>query len=98
MKMIARAGDLNSTVVKVPHHGSDTSSCEDFVRAVHPSYAIYCVGEGNSFGHPRPSVVERYERVGARTLRTDRDGAIVFHTDGKSLSVHTFAEGNFLND
>jgi len=98
MKMIARAGDLNSTVVKVPHHGSDTSSCEDFVRAVHPSYAIYCVGEGNSFGHPRPSIVERYERVGARTLRTDRDGAIVFHTDGKSLSVHTFAEGNFLND
>ena len=94
-KMIARGIDLHTTVLKVPHHGSDTSSSEHFVQATNPLYAIYCVGADNSFGHPRPDVVARYERVGAQTLRTDRDGAIIFHTDGEHLSVSTFAAENF---
>ena len=97
-KMIARGIGLHTTVLKVPHHGSDTSSCADFVEASHPLYAVYCVGADNSFGHPRPSVVERYERMGAKTLRTDRDGAIVFRTDGMHLSVSTYAAEKFLRD
>ena len=97
-KMIARGIDLHVTVLKVPHHGSDTSSCEDFVEAVSPLYAVCCVGADNSFGHPRPSVMERYEQIGARTLRTDRDGAIVFRTDGTHLSVSTYAAEKFLRD
>lgn len=97
-KMISMLGDLHATVVKVPHHGSDTSSSEDFVAATSPLYAVYCVGADNSFGHPRSSVVERYERNGAKTLRTDRDGAIVFRTDGNRLTVHTFAEGKIFGD
>ena len=97
-QMIAHGTDLHVTVLKVPHHGSDTSSCEDFVRAVNPLYAVYCVGADNSFGHPRPAVLERYEHMGARTLRTDRDGAIVFRTDGEHLSVSTFAAENFLGE
>ena len=97
-KMIARGIDLHTTVLKVPHHGSDTSSSEHFVQATNPLYAIYCVGADNSFGHPRPDVVARYERVGAQTLRTDRDGAIIFHTDGEHLSVRTFAAENFLGE
>lgn len=97
-QMIAHGTDLHVAVLKVPHHGSDTSSCEDFVRAVNPLYAVYCVGADNSFGHPRPAVLERYEHMGARTLRTDRDGAIVFRTDGEHLSVSTFAAENFLGE
>ena len=97
-KMIAQRTDLHATVLKIPHHGSDTSSCEAFVHAVNPLYAVCCVGADNTFGHPRPAVVQRYEDVGARTLRTDRDGAIVFRTDGEHLSVSTFAEGKFLRD
>ena len=97
-KMISMLGELHATVVKVPHHGSDTSSSEDFVAATSPLYAVYCVGADNSFGHPRSSVVERYERNGAKTLRTDRDGAIVFRTDGNRLTVHTFAEGKIFGD
>ena len=97
-KMIARGIDLHTTVLKVPHHGSDTSSSEHFVQATNPLYAIYCVGADNSFGHPRPDVVARYERVGAQTLRTDRDGAIIFHTDGEHLSVRTFGAENFLGE
>ena len=64
----------------------------------HPLYAVYCVGADNSFGHPRSSVVERYEGMGAKTLRTDRDGAIVFRTDGTHLSVSTYAAEKFLRD
>lgn len=97
-KMISMLGELHATVVKVPHHGSDTSSSEDFVAATSPLYAVYCVGADNSFGHPCSSVVERYERNGAKTLRTDRDGAIVFRTDGNRLTVHTFAEGKIFGD
>ena len=97
-KIVKNGIDIRSTVLKVPHHGSDTSSCEAFVHAVTPLYAIYCVGADNTFGHPRPAVVQRYEDVGARTLRTDRDGAIVFRTDGEHLSVSTFAEGKILRD
>ena len=97
-KMIAQGMDLHVTVLKVPHHGSDTSSSEEFVRATHPLYVVYCVGADNTFGHPRPSVLERYERMGASSLRTDRDGAIVFRTDGEHLSVSTFVEGKILCD
>ena len=97
-KMIAQGMDLHVTVLKVPHHGSDTSSSEEFVRATHPLYAVYCVGADNTFGHPRPSVLERYERMGASSLRTDRDGAIIFRTDGEHLSINTFVEGKILRD
>ena len=95
--MLSILGDLPTTVVKVPHHGSDTSSSDVFVQATKPLYSVYCVGEDNSFGHPRPAVVERYERIGARTFRTDQDGAIVFRTDGTHLSVSTFAESMLLH-
>ena len=81
--------DVKSTVLKVGHHGSKTSSSREFVEAVNPNYAIFCVGANNTFGHPRPEVVELMETVGAKIYRTDRDGAIVFTTDGKNLKVTT---------
>ena len=94
-KMLARGTDLHVTVLKVPHHGSDTSSSEAFVRAVNPLFAVFCVGADNAFGHPRPVVLERYEHIGARILQTSKDGAIVFRTDGKHLSVSTYTGDNF---
>ena len=95
--MISSVPNIQTTVVKVPHHGSDTSSSEHFVQATRPMYAVYCVGADNTFGHPHPAVVERYEHQGVKTLRTDRDGAVVFHTDGEHLTVCTYADNNFLN-
>ncbi|MBR3746666.1 MAG: MBL fold metallo-hydrolase, partial [Selenomonadaceae bacterium] len=88
---ILRAGvDVSSTVLKVGHHGSETSSSEEFLRAVKPKCAVICVGYGNNFGHPRAEVLERLERLPAKIYRTDQDGLIKFHTDGKSLRVETF--------
>ena len=77
-------------VVKVPHHGSLTSSTPDFVRAVAPRVAIVSAGRNNHFGHPAPDVLARYREAGAEIFRTDRDGAVTVDSDGYSLDVHTF--------
>ena len=82
--------NLKSTVLKVGHHGSETSSSEEFIRAVEPKYAVFCVGAGNRFGHPRPTILERYQSMNVAIKRTDLDGAIVFSTDGNELRVSTY--------
>ena len=77
-------------VIKVPHHGSLTSSTEAFVRRFQPRVAVASAGRSNHFGHPARAVLERYEAVGAEVFRTDRDGAVTIDTDGYSLSVQTY--------
>ena len=84
--------DVASTVLKVGHHGSKTSSSENFLRAVNPSVAVICVGYGNNFGHPRAEILERLENLNVKIFRTDKDGLIKFRTDGKKLSVETFSD------
>ena len=80
-----------STVIKAGHHGSDTSSSQEFLQAVHPSWAVFCVGRDNRFGHPKETVLKRYQEAGIKIYRTDEDGAVVFHTDGRTMQVETYA-------
>src|SRR5262249_47684122 len=82
-------------VVKVPHHGSITSSSSAFVRALSPRVAVVSVGRSNRFGHPAPAVLRRYEEIQAEVFRTDRDGAVTVDTDGTSLDVHSFTGKRF---
>jgi competence protein ComEC len=77
-------------VLKVPHHGSRTSSSVEFVRALRPQAVVFSVGRSNHFGHPAPDVLQRYRDVGAAIFRTDQDGAVMLDTDGRSIDVHTF--------
>jgi competence protein ComEC len=83
-------------VVKVPHHGSLTSSTPEFVRAIAPAISVVSVGRGNHFGHPAPQVLERYRTAGAEVFRTDQDGAISLETDGYALEVRTFTRRAFI--
>ncbi|MFN7914585.1 MAG: DNA internalization-related competence protein ComEC/Rec2 [Vicinamibacterales bacterium] len=76
-------------VLKVPHHGSSTSSSNAFVRALKPDVAVISVGRSNNFGHPAAAVLERYDAVGAQVFRTDRDGAVSLETNGSAISVST---------
>jgi competence protein ComEC len=86
--------NLSSTVLKVPHHGSKKSSTEKFVKGVRPKFAVFTVKAGGRQRLPHPSVLERYQGMGAKTYRTDRDGTITFITDGRDLKVQTFLNQN----
>ncbi|MCX6633255.1 MAG: ComEC/Rec2 family competence protein [Candidatus Solibacter sp.] len=76
-------------VLKVPHHGSRTSSTEEFLSAVRPAFAVISAGFENSYGHPHPAVVERLRQHHAAILRTDLDGMVTIRTDGSRLRVQT---------
>jgi competence protein ComEC len=77
-EILARVPDaLAATLLVAPHHGSKTSSTEAFIRQVNPSIVIFTAGYRNSFGHPKPEVVERYRTLGSRLYRSDIDGAVL---------------------
>ena len=77
-------------ILKVPHHGSLTSSSWEFLKAAHPQIAVASAGRSNHFGHPVPEVLERYEALGAEVFRTDADGAVVVDTDGMTVQLRSF--------
>jgi competence protein ComEC len=91
-ELVAEGVPLDADFLKVPHHGSRTSSTQEFLAAVAPRVAVVSVGAANPFGHPAAEIVERYEHDGIRLLRTDRDGAVTALTGGQNLSVHAYAE------
>ena len=77
-------------ILKVPHHGSLTSSSGDFLRAFKPQIAVFSAGRANNFGHPAPAVLQRYRDIGAAIFRTDQDGSVTLDADGYSIGVQTF--------
>lgn len=85
--------DLNSNVIKISHHGSDTSTTEGFISKVDPDYALISVGRNNRFSHPSDKTLERLSQEGIQYYRTDLSGAVVFSTDGKKLDIKTYIEG-----
>jgi len=88
--LIASGVDLRADVLKVPHHGSKTSSTGAFLDRVRPHCAVISVGERSRFGHPHKIVVERYLSRGIRLLETGRDGTVTIDTDGVSFDVRTY--------
>jgi competence protein ComEC len=83
--LVASELDLRADVLKVPHHGSRTSSSEAFLALVRPAVAVASQGRGNGYGHPHPDVVARYETLGIPLLHTREAGGVVIETDGESL-------------
>lgn len=79
--------DLKADVLKIGHHGSDTSSSEKFLKAVDPKFGIIEVGKNNKFNHPSLRVLKRLERMNIKTYRTDMDGTIRILSDGRNLSI-----------
>ncbi len=85
--MLGHALELKCDVLKVPHHGSKSSSSQAFVAAARPSTAIVAVGKGNPYHHPSDEVLKRYENAGSRVYRTDRDGAVFITLDGNEVKT-----------
>jgi len=89
-KEILAAGiDVRAQVLKAPHHGSNSSSSEEFLAAVRPEYVVISAGRSNRIRLPHPDVLARYEKRGARILRTDHQGAVEIRSDGRRISVRT---------
>jgi competence protein ComEC len=80
---------LLAKVLKLAHHGSNSSSGADFLAAVHPTYAVVSAGAGNRFGHPATVVLDRLTQLGATILRTDQVGTVELITDGQQWWVKT---------
>lgn len=81
--------DLESTVLKVGHHGSDTSTSYLFLRTVNPQYAVISVGADNTYGHPTEAVLSRLRDADVKTFRTDLQGTITAVSDGKKVTFQT---------
>ena len=89
--LLARDADaLRADVLKVAHHGSRTSSGDAFLDAVRPRVALVSVGLGNSYGHPGGDVMAALARRGAQVLRSDELGAVIVHTDGRTLEIEAY--------
>jgi competence protein ComEC len=81
---------LPGTLLVVPHHGSKTSSTDEFIAAMRPGYAVFTVGYRNRFGHPKQEVVQRYADGGSTLLRSDEDGAILIEMNTQGLQVERY--------
>jgi competence protein ComEC len=86
---MAASGQPRLRLLKAPHHGSRTSSSDAMVGGWLPQAVFISVGRGNTFGHPSPDVLARYDRDAVDVFRTDRDGAIAVETDGRVVRVRT---------
>ncbi|MBQ9909908.1 MAG: MBL fold metallo-hydrolase [Lachnospiraceae bacterium] len=80
---------MESTVLKVAHHGSNTSTSYVFLNAVMPEYAVISVGQNNGYGHPTDEVLSRFRDEGATVFRTDMQGDIFCSSTGTALSFTT---------
>jgi competence protein ComEC len=94
-RMLRNGCGLGADILKIPHHGSSSSSSLPFLDRVKPAYAILSVGERNIARLPHPDILKRYEQLGSRILRTDQHGAITVMTDGEKIEVKTFLKSEF---
>lgn len=81
--------NVSADVIKIGHHGSDTSSGQSFVNKVKAKYAIITVGSNNKYNHPYQTIIDRWTNIGATIYRTDLNGNIVVTSDGNSLDINS---------
>lgn len=92
-QLLASEAPVRALVLKVAHHGSRSSSTAAFLERVRPAFAVISVGARNAYGHPAPETLARLAAAGARIYRTDQDGAVLFETDGRTLTITRWAAG-----
>jgi len=88
-EMLQKGYDLKADVLKVGHHGSSSSTTEEFLSEVDPEFAVIMAGKGNEYGHPHKEVMERLEKRGIKVFRTDQNGTIIAKSDGNKIEFNT---------
>ena len=89
VETIIEKKDISADVLKVGHHGSNTSSSKIFLEKVNPNYAIISVGTGNSYGHPSNTTIQNLENQNIQIYRTDENGTIIMTSDGTNITFQT---------
>lgn len=90
-EMVNAGHNLKANVLKVGHHGSNSSTTNSFLKAVLPKATIISAGRGNSYGHPRQEVLNRLQNVGVEIYRTDEQGTIIATSDGQKVTFNVKA-------
>jgi len=91
----AGLSDINCDILKIPHHGSKTSTSEYLLSKTTPIYSVFCVGENNPYGHPVPMVLNRCRKYGSEIIRTDECGDVHFYINTNKIhSVSSFRKGS----
>lgn len=93
--ILNRGYDLSSTVLKVGHHGSDTSTSYVWLNAIMPQYAVISAGSNNEYGHPTDAVLSRLRDADVTTFRTDLNGDITAVSDGKTVTFTTQKQADY---
>ncbi|WP_268627055.1 ComEC/Rec2 family competence protein [Paenibacillus alvei] len=84
--MVNSGANLKADVYKVGHHGSDTSTSAEFLKAIHPTYAVISVGKDNKYNHPKDVIMKRLKKANVKVFRTDKEGTVISISDGKSIT------------
>ncbi|MBC8167789.1 MAG: ComEC/Rec2 family competence protein [Bryobacteraceae bacterium] len=90
--LVSRGLATEIDVLKTGHHGSRTSTNTEFLNAARPLFALISVGEGNTYGHPYPDVIDRLNGAGARILRTDQNGLVQIRSNGRAITIERFSD------
>lgn len=93
-EMLSKGFDLKADVLKVGHHGSSSSSCDEFLNAVNPKYAVISVGKDNDYGHPNKESLQRLSSRGIQIYRTDESGTIILISDGSNITFNSNPSNN----
>ena len=80
---------MRQPFLKVGHHGSDTSTSLQFLKAVSPKYGVIEVGKGNDYGHPHQITLDKLAAANVKVFRTDLNGSIIFKSDGSAITIST---------
>jgi len=91
-KMTHQYKPMDVDFLKVPHHGSKTSSTMEFIEWCNPEYAVISCGKNNRYGHPHEEVLKRYADKNVKVINTADSGAITIYSDGKKFSIHTMLD------
>lgn len=101
LEMLQGNYDLKANVLRVGHHGSSTSSIDEFIEEVDPEHAVISLGKDNTYGHPHTEIVDKFSKMEINILRTDELGNIVFISDGSKIELVNavdFPNGNVENN
>lgn len=87
-KILGRGITLDSNVLKIGHHGSKTSTSEEFLKKIWPEIAVISVGRENSYGHAHAETLATLNKYDIKVLRTELNGDIKMFSDGKTLNIN----------